>query len=302
MNAIFKAQLKNANLKLKEHYNNDDLIKQCRIYAREKVNNALNKDGVLNWSKLPKLLSSNPKLEKSSNYEVLTKGLALAPSFISEYNTCNFASIGCGLGCLNFSGHGQEHMLHNGKHNVLIARITRTILYYEYRQQFLKQLHKEIKTFSNYVHNKNIKDNKILRICGIRLNVLSDILWEKIDITLFNNNPNVTFYDYTKNPNRNVSNISNYSLTFSRNEMNDLYCEQAFNNNMNVAIVFDIKKGYTIPKEFRNKNVLDGDLHDARFLDSENHYVGLRKKGFKKDTSGFIINTKSFFNPVKIAN
>ena len=301
MHTVFKTQLKNANLKLKEHYNNDELIKQCRIYAREKINNALNKDGTLNWSKLPKLLNSNPKLEKSNKYEVLTKGLALAPTFISGFNTCNFASIGCGLGCLNFSGHGQEHMLHNGKHNVLIARIVRTILYYEYREQFLKQLHKEIKTFFNYVNNKNIKDNTNL-ICGIRLNVLSDILWEKIDITLFNNNPNVTFYDYTKNPNRNVSHIPNYSLTFSRNEINDLYCEQAFNNNMNVAIVFDIKKGYTIPKTFRNKNVLDGDLHDARFLDSKNHYVGLRQKGFKKDTTGFIINTNTFFNPIKIAS
>ena len=69
-------------------------------------------------------------------------------------------------------------MLCNGKHNVLIARIVRTILYYEYRQQFLKQLHKEIKTFSNYVNNKNIKDNTDL-ICGIRLNVLSDILLKK---------------------------------------------------------------------------------------------------------------------------
>ena len=301
MNTIFKTQLKNANLKLKEHYNNNELIKQSREFAREKINNALNKDGTLNWKKLPKLLNSNPKLEKSNKYEVLTKGLALAPSFISEYNTCNFASLGCGLGCLNFSGHGQEHMLHNGKHNVLIARIIRTILYYEYREQFLKQLHKEIKTFSNYVHNQNIKNNTQL-ICGIRLNVLSDILWEKIDITLFNDNPNITFYDYTKNPNRNVSHIPNYNLTFSRNEMNDLYCEQAFNNNMNVAIVFDIKKGYTIPKTFRNKNVLDGDLHDARFLDNNNHYVGLRKKGNKIDNTGFVINVNNWFNPIKIAS
>jgi len=301
MNTIFKTQLKNANLKLKEHYNNNELIKQSREFAREKINNALNKDGTLNWKKLPKLLNSNPKLEKSNKYEVLTKGLAFAPSFISEYNTCNFASLGCGLGCLNFAGHGQEHMLCNGKHNVLIARIVRTILYYEYREQFLKQLHKEIKTFSNYVHNQNIKNNTQL-ICGIRLNVLSDILWEKIDITLFNDNPNITFYDYTKNPNRNVSHIPNYSLTFSRNEMNDLYCEQAFNNNMNVAIVFDIKKGYTIPKTFRNKNVLDGDLHDARFLDSNNHYVGLRKKGNKIDDTGFVINVNTFFNPIKMAS
>ena len=301
MHTVFKTQLKNANLKLKEHYNNDELIKQCRIYAREKINNALNKDGTLNWSKLPKLLNSNPKLEKSNKYEVLTKGLALAPTFISGFNTCNFASIGCGLGCLNFSGHGQEHMLCNGKHNVLIARIVRTILYYEYREQFLKQLHKEIKTFFNYVNNKNIKDNTQL-ICGIRLNVLSDILWEKIDITLFNDNPNITFYDYTKNPNRNVSHIPNYSLTFSRNEMNDLYCEQAFNNNMNVAIVLDIKKGYTIPKTFRNKPCLDGDLHDARFLDAKNHYVTLRKKGFKVDTTGFVLPVNEWFNPVKIAS
>jgi len=301
MNTIFKTQLKNANLKLKEHYNNNELIKQSRKFAREKINKALNKDGSLNWKKLPKLLNSNPKLEKSNKYEVLTKGLALAPSFISGFNTCNFASLGCGLGCLNFSGHGQEHMLNNGKHNVLIARIVRTILYYEYREQFLKQLHKEIKTFSNYVHNQNIKNNTQL-ICGIRLNVLSDILWEKIDITLFNDNPSITFYDYTKNPNRNVSHIPNYSLTFSRNEMNDLYCEQAFNNNMNVAIVFDIKKGYTIPKTFRNKNVLDGDLHDARFLDNNNHYVGLRKKGNKKDDTGFVINVNTFFNPIKIAS
>lgn len=301
MNTIFKTQLKNANLKLKEHYNNNELIKQSREFAREKINKALNKDGTLNWKKLPKLLNSNPKLEKSNNVEVLTKGLSLAPSFISEYNTCNFASLGCGLGCLNFAGHGQEHMLCNGKHNVLIARIVRTILYYEYRQQFLKQLHKEIKAFSNYVHNQNIKNNTQL-ICGIRLNVLSDILWEKIDITLFNDNPNITFYDYTKNPNRNVSHIPNYSLTFSRNEMNDLYVEQAFNNNMNVAIVFDIKKGYTIPKTFRNKNVLDGDLHDARFLDNNNHYVGLRKKGNKIDNTGFVINVHTFFNPVKMAS
>jgi len=301
MNTIFKTQLKNANLKLKEHYNNNELIKQSREFAREKINNALNKDGTLNWKKLPKLLNSNPKLEKSNKYEVLTKGLALAPSFISEYNTCNFASLGCGLGCLNFSGHGQEHMLHNGKHNVLIARIIRTILYYEYREQFLKQLHKEIKTFSNYVHNQNIKNNTQL-ICGIRLNVLSDILWEKIDITLFNDNPSITFYDYTKNPNRNVSHILNYSLTFSRNEMNDLYCEQAFNNNMNVAIVLDIKKGYTIPKTFRNKPCLDGDLHDARFLDNNNHYVGLRKKGNKIDDTGFVINVNNWFNPIKIAS
>jgi len=36
MNTIFKTQLKHANLKLKEHYNNNDLIKKSREFAREK--------------------------------------------------------------------------------------------------------------------------------------------------------------------------------------------------------------------------------------------------------------------------
>ena len=187
MQSQFKKELKEFNNRAKNFYSNNELAKQSIKFARQKINNALNDKGILDFKLLPKLLSNNPKLEKSGKYEVLTNGLSLAPSFISGYNTCNFAS-NCAFVCLNFSGHGQEHMLHNGKHNVLIARIIRTILYYEYREQFLKQLHKEIKTFSNYVHNKNIKDNTQL-ICGIRLNVLSDILWEKIDITLFNNNP-----------------------------------------------------------------------------------------------------------------
>ena len=91
-------------------------------------------------------------------------------------------------------------MLNDGKHIVLIARIIRTIIFYEYREQFLNQLHKEIKSFYNKVMNKNKKENKNY-IPSIRLNVLWDILWEKIDITLFTDIPDITFYVYTKNPN-----------------------------------------------------------------------------------------------------
>ena len=285
MNTIFKTQLKNANIKLKEHYNNDALIKQCRIFAREKINNALNKDNTLNWSKLPKLLNSNPKLEKSGKYDVLTKGLAFAPSFISEYNTCNFASIGCGLGCLNFSGHGQEHMLCNGKHNVLIARIVRTILYYEYRQQFLKQLHKEIKTFFNYVNNKNIKDNTDL-ICGIRLNVLSDILWEKIDITLFNDNPNITFYDYTKKPS--VSKFENHHITFSFAGDNMPQVFKMLSKGINVAIPVMAKD---FKEALKLSNCYNGDETDLRSYDKQKGKLCLLKiKGNKIEKNPFIMD------------
>ena len=106
----------------------------------------------------------------------------------SLYKSFNPRSIsGCSKTCLGFAGHGQQHMLYEGKHIVLIARITRTIIFYEYRQQFLKQLHKEIKLFYNRVMNKNKKHNTNY-ICAIRLNVLTDINWEKIDITLFTDN------------------------------------------------------------------------------------------------------------------
>ncbi len=122
-----------------------------------------------------------------------------------------------------------------------------------------------------------------------RLNGTSDIRWETVRVGGFDNImdmfQSVQFYDYTKLPNRrNVP--SNYHLTFSRSESNELDALRILaNGEMNVAVVFD-----TLPTKWAGVKVIDGTETDLRFLDEQNVVVGLLAKGkAKKDTSGFTI-------------
>ena len=86
----------------------DPLVIKSRHSAKIKIMRATNKDGSLNWSKLPKLVTTNTKLEKhSDDTKYLTAGFQLAPQWISGYNTCASFSDGCAKACLMFSGHGQ---------------------------------------------------------------------------------------------------------------------------------------------------------------------------------------------------
>jgi len=123
----------------------------------------------------------------------------------------------------------------------------------------------------------------------VRLNGTSDRLWEKEQPHIFSMFPNVTFYDYTKVPNRNVSHIPNYSLTFSRNEANDA---TAWAQSLNVAVVFRVAKHDALPDTWRGRKVIDADLTDLRFLDPVNVVCGLRPKGRDTfhDASGFVVD------------
>ncbi len=57
-------------------------------------------------------------------------------------------------------------------------------------------------------------------------------------------------------------------------------------NGINVAVVFKDK----LPAEFLGFPVIDGDISDTRFLDSQGVIVGLKAKGkAKQDTSGFVV-------------
>ncbi len=54
--------------------------------------------------------------------------------------------------------------------------------------------------------------------------------------------------------------------------------------------MFRIRKGQPLPKTWQGREVIDGDLSDARFLDKAGVIVGLRPKGASfDDTSGFVI-------------
>ena len=197
----------------------------------------------------------------------------LAPYNLSGHNVCPDATPGCIETCLNTAGRGRFD-------NVQNARIRRTKMFYDERDDFLSQLIDEI--------DAHIRKSKRLGLKpAVRLNGTSDIAWEKIKvvgISLLEMFPDVQFYDYTKSFKRATSTLpSNYHLTFSRSENTpDSEIAQVLAMGRNVAVVF----GGDIPMSVR----VDGDKHDMRFLDPKGVIVGLTAKGkAKKDTSGFVV-------------
>ena len=172
-----------------------------------------------------------------------------------------------------------------------LGRVNRTQLYFKDRAKFLYMMTKEIR-------NHEINCNKHGLKAVIRLNTTSDIMWENHKIMeLF---PNVIFYDYSKHFKRMIKYLkgqlpSNYHLTFSRNEANDFQTTQVLKAGGNVAVVFRNK----LPATYKGFKVIDGDLHDLRFLDQKNVVVGLKEKltlnskgKLDRDNSGFVVDLK----------
>lgn len=220
---------------------------------------------------------SQTKMAKSAkNGKYLPYIMHLAPEKLSGYQVCPLATMGCKAACLNTAGYGVYS-------NVQRARINRTKMFFEKRQEFFAMLQKEITNAEKLA----IKKGKQLTI---RLNGTSDIMFEIYDVyngkTIFEAFPNVIFYDYTKIAKRNPTPFPNYSLTFSAADGNDANVKTAIKKGMNVAVVF---AGDTLPAVWQGKPVIDGDIDDLRFLDPRGVIVGLRAKGKAKyDTSGFV--------------
>jgi hypothetical protein len=229
-----------------------------------------------------KLLSTaNAKILKGEKEGWMTFGLHLAPSKLSGYNVCQWASRGCSKACLNTSGHGAFS-------TVQAARIKKTKLLKENFSLFTVQLIKEI----NSAIKKAKKNDMQL---AIRLNLTSDIPWESLDIqdgkTIFDIFPEVTWYDYTKGYNRMMDFLNgkmpaNYNLTFSRSESNERHVHAIRAKGGNVAVVFR----RSLPDSWHGTPVVNGDKNDLRFLDPRGVVVGLIEKGkARKDDSGFVV-------------
>ena len=172
------------------------------------------------------------------------------------------------------------------------ARIRKTQLFYNNRDEFMSLLVKDILLAIK-------QSNRLGLTPVIRLNGTSDIAFEKYPVkmgnvvytNIFEAFGYIQFYDYTKVLGRKTQGITNYHLTFSMADGNYLDCKQAVEQGYNIAVVFGIKKGTEMPKKFFNHNmtVFNGDESDLRFLDPKNSIIGLYAKGkAKKDTSGFV--------------
>lgn len=268
---------------LKDNFNSPFWV-EVRRQANIKIDNATRPNGTLDWSKLPSLLSVNPKVEKGIDFDYLTNIFHGAPSFASLYNSCASASLGCGLNCLNESGHGQKHMMHENVHSVHVARVTRTMLWFRFRDQFKAKMQREIRALVRKAKRMNL-------VPVVRPNGTTDFNFESLWPELFTTNADVIFYDYTKNANRDVSDIPNYSLSFSVSETNLDTAKAELQRGLNVVMVLRLKRNEPKPDYVLGYPTINGDIHDLRFLDDNTkpHVVCLFAKGHAyKDTTGFV--------------
>jgi hypothetical protein len=203
-----------------------------------------------------------------------TKILYMAPAMESGRETCSSRSDGCTKSCLYTAGRGRFDATKR-------ARIERTKLFFEHREEFKTRILKEVGAFVR----RCLKLNKLP---AVRMNGTSDIPFERLFPELFTEFPTVKFYDYTKHVARMSPNYElpqNYHLTFSKSEANLESVKKVLNWGKNVAVVFD-----GMPTEYLGFPVFDGDETDLRFLDPDNHVIGLKAKGdAKKDNSGFVV-------------
>ena len=236
------------------------------------------------------LSTGNPKVLKGLKQGYNTYILHLAPASLSGYNTCPKATEGCKAACLNTAGRGGMFKRGETTNTIQQARIRKTKAFYENRAGFMADLVKDIEL--------GIKQSARLGLIPVfRLNGTSDIAFEKYEVVrngvlyrnIFSAFPEVQFYDYTKMLNRKVNDISNYRLTFSAADGNDIEVSKAIQQGYNIAVVFGIKKTLPMPESYMGLPVFNGDESDLRFLDPKGVVVGLYAKGkAKKDTTGFV--------------
>ncbi len=223
------------------------------------------------------LLSGSAKASKSLGVGVLNKVM-----FLTSGIFCPRATPGCLKSCLGHSS-GRMSLPQSTR-----ARDKRSAFYLVHRKEFVEKLMNE--TFALLVEAK-IKG----LIPAVRLNGTSDISWEQFHPEIFSEFPDVRFFDYTKIPSRMTSFVNrsswppNYHLTFSLGETNEIEARRVLALGGNVASVFWPE----LPTKWNSRTVIDGDKHDARFLDPAGVVVGLRAKGnARTDKSGFVIQTE----------
>ena len=231
-------------------------------------------------------VGTNAKTIKGDGSEYLTAILYMTPYKVMVdgklFNSCSMAAMAsCIEGCLYTAGRGRMY-------TVQTARQRKAEWFYRDRVGFMKQLYHDIQKFSNYCKKRGIQP------C-VRLNGTTDILWELIPamphnkMNIFQEFPEVQFYDYTKIPNRKVADYPNYHLTWSYSAANPKYEElfwDVIRKGMSVAVVFRKPVNMTT---WRGYKVVDGDKDDLRFLDPQSSIVALYAKGAAKhDSTGFV--------------
>ena len=212
-----------------------------------------------------KLLTiANAKTIKGEARGYLTGILYLAPANESRVmNTCPCSTAECRKACLFTAGRGQFD-------SVRSARNRKTRWLYDDRESFEQQLADDVSSLI-------AKAKRLDMVPCVRVNGTSDL--PQLALRLARKFPSVQHYDYSKVPRCETRITNNYHLTYSYSGYNLGECLRVLKHSVNVAVVFDTKRGEPLPKTWNGYRVIDGDLSDLRFLDPKGVIVGLRAKG-----------------------
>ncbi len=228
-------------------------------------------------------------LKGQKEFGYATVGLNLAPAteayFLTRVNMCPSASKGCLATCLRHSG---QNIFTQGK----IARIARTVLWLEFRPEFLAIVGAEVRRWRRWSKARGLQ-------LAFRANLLSDSaeLAQSVQDEVYNDDTfagdeALPFYDYTANE---VDMYLEDGITrvFSRKEDNEDAVMRVLGHGLPVSVVFGSND---LPSQWRGYDVIDGDEHDLRFIDANGPVViGLRVKGARSETkqraiaSGFAV-------------
>lgn len=256
--------------------------------------------------------NNNTKIRKSLGIDgYATASLSLAPSdtasvFSERYeNLCPMAKRAkCESVCLMSSGLGGIHSA------AAIGRLAKSVFFIDHKDLFVSLLRRELDRFEKACKKRNLD-------AAARLNVLTDILWERMG--LIEDYPRIQFYDYTKIPTRGVSSawkmmMDNYdvthSLSWSITKIDDfryldssrryamVVCQftydRLFKVNPNAKYHMVDNAAYanatsTVPMVFVN-----GDIHDLTFLHPAGTVLVLKAKGRARKPNDFVY----YFSPV----
>lgn len=216
--------------------------------------------------------SGNTKIAKTNKYNEAIRVASL--SMMPDSILCPASkAAGCRKTCLEVQGRGRFD-------NVKKARQAKTDWFHADTKGFLEQLNKELENFEALCRKKKVK-------AVVRLNVLSDIEWEKLGVP--QRHPNITFYDYTKLAARLDKTPPNYLLMFSYSGRSQ-YSKQvkrAMTTDAPIVTVFKAK----LPEFFMGKRVVAGDADDWANAQLRGVVIGLTAKGSARhDTSGFVVD------------
>jgi hypothetical protein len=263
-----------------------------RRSIRQQWPSIVQQSGIIGDPQLPKsikLLGSSTKIDRGLSVSVLSAVVYMAPdreAFAADdpRSLCPWATAQCSGCCI---GTHTGRMIMSPLRN---ARLWKTALLLGARGLFRDLLQLEAAALQR-------KAERLGMVAAVRVDGSTDT---GEGIKLAAALPTLQTYDYTKSPQRALRHArgelpSNYHVTFSHSGENSSDCGEVLAAGGTVAVVFDAdpRSHEPIPSALWGRAVIDGDEHDARFLDPRGVVVGLRFKQ-ARDRSGALDRLGSF--------